>query len=103
MFPIKLAGRFYSVKRTNELKKRQLGRSNDGKQLIEIRPMGFITPELAREVFIHEIVHQYLALSGVCHLLTPEQEEAICQALGFHISNDIKEITTGLELIDNGQ
>jgi hypothetical protein len=47
----------------------------------------------------HEIVHQILALSGLSQILTPEIEEAICEAMGHGIANFI--VTNDFTILEN--
>lgn len=45
-----------------------------------------LAPAVQVETFYHELMHAMLDHTGLCHLLTPQGQEAFCQGLGMALT-----------------
>ena len=65
-----------------------IGESSDTNRTITIDPSYPL--EVRNETLCHEIVHMMLAMTGLCHNLTEQQEEAVAQGIGLALAHLVK-------------
>ena len=82
MFPesIVILGYSFALEFVDTLPSDQMGESCIGERYIRIK--SGLRDDVALEVFYHELTHCFLDITGVGHILTEDQNEAIAQAMG---------------------